>query len=133
MVSYLCLLLHENSSFQATCDIICLRFQTDYNSFPIPCSLLISFLILHSGFFPNYALAAHMPEFHSGIVAALLENSYKILSSCKHDCELSMTSLIAVRAKKPFAGHIYSAKGVNKLINAVPPLFNYLVIILITP
>ena len=24
----------------------------------------------------------------------------------KHDCELSMTSLIAARAKKPFAGHI---------------------------
>lgn len=50
--------------------------------------------------------AAHMPEFHSGIVAALLENPYKVLSSCKHDCELSMTSLIAARAKKPFAGHI---------------------------
>jgi len=47
-----------------------------------------------------------MPEFHSGIVAALLENPYKVLSSCKHGCELSMTSLIAVRAKKPFAGHI---------------------------
>jgi len=41
-----------------------------------------------------------MPEFHSGIVAALLENPYKVLSSCKHDCELSMTSLIAARAKK---------------------------------
>ncbi len=132
MVSCFCLLLHENTSFQATSDIICLRFQTDYNSFPIPCSLLISFLILHSGFFPNYVLAAHMPEFHSGIVAALLENPYKVLSSCKHDCELSMTSLIAVRAKSPLQG-IYSAKGVNKLINAVPPLFNYLVIILITP
>jgi len=46
-----------------------------------------------------------MLEFHSGIVAALLENPYKVLSSCKHDCELSMTSLIAARAKKPFAGH----------------------------
>ena len=73
-----------------------------------------------------------MPEFHSGIVAALLDNPYKVLSSCKHDCKLSMTSLIAVRAKSPLQG-IYSAKGVNKLINAVPPLFNYLVIILITP
>ena len=74
-----------------------------------------------------------MPEFHSGIVAALLENPYKVLSSCKHDCELSMTSFIAARAQKSPLQGVNSAKGVNKLINAVPPLFNYLVIILITP
>ena len=41
-----------------------------------------------------------MPELCSGIVAALLENLYKVHSLCKHNCELSISSLIAAHAKK---------------------------------
>ena len=58
------------------------------------------FVQAHSGLHGSLLRAAHMPELRSGIVAALLENTYKVLSSCKHDCELSTFSLIAARTKK---------------------------------
>lgn len=73
---------------------------------------------------------AHMPEFHSGIVAALLSSRELIqISACKqHDRELSMTSLIAVHGSKSPCRAYNFAKGVNKLMTRGTTLFNYLVI-----
>jgi len=55
----------------------------------------------HSGLlgFPA-SRAAHMPEFHSGIVAALLEYMNISVRACKHACHFCSHILIAARAKK---------------------------------
>ena len=56
------------------------------------------FVQAHSGLHGSLLRAVHMPELRSGIVAALLEKTWKVLSLCKRDWELSMSSLIAARA-----------------------------------
>jgi len=40
----------------------------------------------------SFSRVAKMPEFHSGIVAVLLEYPWKIPNPCKHDCEFSLLS-----------------------------------------
>ena len=48
---------------------------------------------------PLLALAAQMPELHSGIVAVLLESKRICRNSCKHDCVIYVRILIATRAR----------------------------------
>ena len=60
--------------------------------------LQVCFVQAYSGLHGSLLQAAHMPELRSGIVAALLEKTCKVLSSCKHDWEFSMSFLIAARA-----------------------------------
>ena len=71
------------------------------------------FVQAHSGLHGSLLRAAHMPELRSGIVAALLEKTYKVPSPCKHDWELSMSSLIAARAKKAVTGFPVTARSLN--------------------
>ena len=75
--------------------------------------LQVCFVQAHSGLHVSLLRAAHMPELRSGIVATLLEKTWKVLSSCKHDWELSMSSLIAAREKKAVAGFPATARSLN--------------------
>ena len=84
--------------------------------------LQVCFVQAHSGLHGSLLRAAHMPELRSGIVAALLEKTWKVLSSCKHDCEISMSSLIATRAKRQSR---FPAGSASKIHNMNTPEIYY--------